>query len=167
MGPDELPVLPLKSIFCNAVLSSASLFVEIRERLNFEFLSAINELITINFIQEQSKKKDDDKHLPKRSDDTIQNEDNFETGEQSTKDGNDGTESKAVDSNGTDGTENRGRLLMDATVAPQNIAFPTDLNILNDARKKCEQLIDLFYTMQSSTADPNPGPIAKTLEKTI
>ena len=31
---------------------------------------------------------------------------------------------------------------MDATACPQNIAYPTDLNLLNDAREKSEELID-------------------------
>ncbi|HEY8659908.1 MAG TPA: transposase [Hanamia sp.] len=41
--------------------------------------------------------------------------------------------------------KNKGKLLMDATVAPQNITFPTDLKLLNAARKKSEQLIDILY----------------------
>src|SRR5205823_480254 len=35
-----------------------------------------------------------------------------------------------------------GSLLMDATACPQDIAYPTDLNLLNDAREKSEELID-------------------------
>ena len=35
---------------------------------------------------------------------------------------------------------------MDATVAPQNITFPTDLKLLNAAREKSEELIDLLYS---------------------
>lgn len=41
--------------------------------------------------------------------------------------------------------KNKGKLLMDATVAPQHITFPTDLKLLNAARKKSEQLIDIVY----------------------
>lgn len=41
--------------------------------------------------------------------------------------------------------KNKGKLLMDATVAPQNITFPTDLKLLDAARKKSEQLIDILY----------------------
>jgi len=41
--------------------------------------------------------------------------------------------------------KNKGKILMDATVAPQNITFPTDLKLLNAARKKSEQLIDILY----------------------
>ncbi|GAB1418904.1 hypothetical protein MASR2M12_16690 [Bacteroidales bacterium] len=34
---------------------------------------------------------------------------------------------------------------MDATACPQDIAYPTDLDPLNMAREKSEQLIDLLY----------------------
>ena len=40
---------------------------------------------------------------------------------------------------------NRGTVLMDATAGPQDIAYPTDLNLLNDAREKSEMLIDILY----------------------
>jgi hypothetical protein len=40
---------------------------------------------------------------------------------------------------------NRGKMIIDATVCPQDIAYPTDLNLLNDAREKAEELIDLLY----------------------
>ena len=38
--------------------------------------------------------------------------------------------------------ELRGSLIMDATVCPQEIAYPTDLDLLNDARQQSEKLID-------------------------
>lgn len=41
--------------------------------------------------------------------------------------------------------QNRGTVLMDATACPQDIAYPTDLNLLNDAREKSQLLIDLLY----------------------
>ena len=34
---------------------------------------------------------------------------------------------------------------MDATVAPQNITYPTDLKLLNASREKSEELIDKLY----------------------
>ena len=40
---------------------------------------------------------------------------------------------------------NQGKMIIDATVCPQDIAYPTDLNLLNDARKKTEELIDFLY----------------------
>lgn len=42
-------------------------------------------------------------------------------------------------------SSNRGTVLMDATACPQDIAYPTDLNLLNDAREKSEMLIDVLY----------------------
>ncbi len=44
-----------------------------------------------------------------------------------------------------DSDSNTGTLIMDATVSPQNITYPTDLKLLNAARKKSEALIDKLY----------------------
>jgi len=38
-----------------------------------------------------------------------------------------------------------GKLILDATVAPQAIRYPTDLSLLNEAREFSEQLIDELY----------------------
>lgn len=38
-----------------------------------------------------------------------------------------------------------GKLIVDATACPQDIAYPIDLNLLNDARKKSKELIDVLY----------------------
>ena len=38
--------------------------------------------------------------------------------------------------------ENEGTLILDATCAPQNIAFPQDINLLNEARENLESMID-------------------------
>lgn len=44
--------------------------------------------------------------------------------------------------------ENRGKLLIDASVAPQEIKYPTDLNLLNECRQKTEELIDKLWLIQ-------------------
>jgi hypothetical protein len=41
--------------------------------------------------------------------------------------------------------ENKGKVIFDATACPQDIAYPTDLNLCSDARKKSEELIDKLY----------------------
>jgi len=47
----------------------------------------------------------------------------------------------------SEGSENHGTLILDATCAPQNISFPQDINLLNDGRMQLEQLIDrICYT---------------------
>lgn len=40
---------------------------------------------------------------------------------------------------------NKGKLLVDATCAPADITYPTDLNLLNEAREKTERVIDRLY----------------------
>ena len=50
----------------------------------------------------------------------------------------------ADDSTSTDSSDggNKGTLILDATCAPQNIAFPQDINLLNEARENLEGIID-------------------------
>ena len=38
-------------------------------------------------------------------------------------------------------SDNSGTLILDATCAPQNIEFPQDINLLNEAREKLEELV--------------------------
>lgn len=40
---------------------------------------------------------------------------------------------------------NKGKLLVDATCAPADITFPTDLKLLNKAREKSEEIIDILH----------------------
>ena len=42
-------------------------------------------------------------------------------------------------------SRNKGQLILDATCAPADIAWPTDLNLLNDAREKTEKVIDQLH----------------------
>lgn len=44
-----------------------------------------------------------------------------------------------------EGGTNRGKLKIDATVADQYIRYPNDLSLVNEARVKTEQIIDLLY----------------------
>lgn len=41
--------------------------------------------------------------------------------------------------------ENEGTLILDATCAPQNIRFPTDVSLLNEARLNTEEIIDELH----------------------
>ena len=49
----------------------------------------------------------------------------------------------------------QGELIVDATACPQDITYPTDLNLLNDAREKSEQLIDILCEGRKDI--PKPG----------
>ena len=41
-----------------------------------------------------------------------------------------------------EGSKNNGTIILDATCAPQNISYPQDVNLLNEARENLEALID-------------------------
>lgn len=43
----------------------------------------------------------------------------------------------------------QGKLLIDATCAPSDIAYPTDIGLLNQARKKLETMIDTVHAKRS------------------
>jgi hypothetical protein len=44
-----------------------------------------------------------------------------------------------------DPPQNGGKLIVDATVAPADIKYPTDVNLLNEAREKAEAIIDTLH----------------------
>lgn len=44
---------------------------------------------------------------------------------------------------------NSGTLILDATCAPQNISYPQDVNLLNEAREKLEKMIDIICYEQN------------------
>ena len=56
-----------------------------------------------------------------------------------TRSGGSGT---SGDGRNTEEDKNSGTLLLDATCAPQHIAFPQDINLLNEARENLEEIID-------------------------
>lgn len=43
-------------------------------------------------------------------------------------------------------------MLLDATCAPADVAYPTDLNLLNEAREKLEEIIDTLHAPQIGRA---------------
>jgi hypothetical protein len=52
------------------------------------------------------------------------------------------------------GETHKGSLSIDATVAPVNITYPTDLKLLNVAREKSEKLIDELYEQSELSSKP-------------
>ena len=60
--------------------------------------------------------------------------------------------------------KNKGKLQMDATVADQAISYPTDSNLLNTSRKKCEAIIDFLYELDGKKGT-KPRTYRKKLDK--
>ena len=91
-----------------------SLLVEFRKRLTDEVLGEINEMIIAY--------NHPDDHTPSGGGSV------------------DNTEGKPEEQE----KPNSGTLLIDATCAPQHIAFPQDINLLNEARENLEMMIDVI-----------------------
>ncbi|WDL97896.1 IS5 family transposase [Alicyclobacillus sp. ALC3] len=102
----------------------ASLMTHFRKRLGADVLNQVNEWIIM--AAKADEESDDDDHT--HSDDGGQ--------DTSTQ-----TEQPKVEPD----VPRQGKLLLDATCAPADIAYPTDLSLLNGAREKLEQLIDVLH----------------------
>lgn len=57
----------------------------------------------------------------------------------------DETEGEQATGSDEESKENEGTLIVDATCAPADIRFPTDVNLLNEAREKLEKIIDRLF----------------------
>jgi len=58
------------------------------------------------------------------------------------------------DDNSQEESRNSGTLMLDATCAPANIAYPTDINLLNEAREKLEVMIDTLHPQSGRKLKP-------------
>jgi hypothetical protein len=61
-------------------------------------------------------------------------------------DPNPGGGNPSEDDASAEGDENTGTLVLDATCAPQNIKYPQDVNLLNEARENLEEMVDYLCT---------------------
>ena len=138
------------SSFTNEEPFSDTLFVEIRKRLSIELLGKINEAIALYCIEMMEAKMQNQQESENKKQDALPIQNNNFDGDNAAL----AEEIKEVPVEGVmeqkdevpPQKQNKGKLLMDATVAPQNITFPTDLKLLNAARKKSEELIDLLHS---------------------
>ena len=111
-----------------------SLFVDLRKRFGADQINEINETI-MGLVTKEIK---DEKQNAQQSNDT-------DSGDSShLKEPKDATEQREQET-AVDPPANKGDLIVDATACPQDISYPTDLNLLNDAREKSEKLIDILY----------------------
>ena len=130
------------SSFTNEAPFSPSLFVSIRERLSLAVINSINDIVIAHSFDK----------TPGQPASTISQKEETDSTD-------DTPPTAATDDNGISKEEepppaqkptlpHAGKLLMDATVAPQNITYPTDLKLLNAARLKSEAIIDQLYNKE-------------------
>ncbi len=61
--------------------------------------------------------------------------------------------------------KNQGKLILDATCAPADISYPTDLKLLNQARVYTEKIIDVLYEALKEKIKPKPRTYRKIARK--
>lgn len=101
-----------------------SMMVHFRQRITVRLLAEINALV----LRDRPEKKEAGDH----------DDDDHPAGGTGTDDRPGSDEPK--ETNG-----NRGILMVDASVAPADITYPTDLNLLNESREKLERIIDTLH----------------------
>jgi transposase, IS5 family len=102
-----------------------SLLTYFRKRLGPEVINQVNEWIVQAARQEEGGDDDEHKDEPPTS-----------------------TEGNPKDDSKVEPQEpltHQGKLILDATCAPSDIAYPTDLSLLNTAREKLEDIIDALH----------------------
>lgn len=131
-----------------------SLFVDIRKRLGQQLLGEMNEKIHEFSMERSAKKEEKNNRKEKSGDDPPEGE-----------------------------PENRGNVIYDATVCPQDIAYPTDHHLLSKAREITEEIIDVLHHKKKEGKKPrtyrqnarkaylkvaqNKNPSNKTIRKGI
>ena len=117
----------------------ASMFVHFRKRLDQELIGRINERIVLNLRQEEQNQKPGEEKAEEQPTTTAESESEL--------------------------PPNQGKLILDATCAPADINYPTDLKLLNQAREQTEKLIDQLYELFREQWDKKPRTYRRIARK--
>ena len=126
----------------------ASLFVEFRKRLGMEQINAINEKI----LHMSTKKHES----AVKEEPAVEANPAVEAKEPPSPPlaVTDVAQVAEITSPETIVKPHEGKLIVDATACPQDIAYPTDLNLLSDSREKAEELIDFLFDPKKHKKKP-------------
>ena len=131
------------SSYQNDVALDASMLTHFRQRISMTLVSQVNELVVQRILSPEEPVSESTE--PHESDD----EDDENGG-----DGDSGALSLGVDAPSL--RPNQGQLLLDATCAPADIRYPTDLGLLNEARVASEAIIDILYAPLKGSLQKKP-----------
>ncbi|KKC47751.1 transposase [Paenibacillus sp. D9] len=107
-----------------------SLMTHFRKRLGEKVIAEVNEWIAVEAAKAEQQRDDDDDATPSSP------------------------VGRKAKHKRSEPDPNQGTLLLDATCAPADIAYPTDITLLNEAREKLETIIDALH-------EPHVGQRAK------
>lgn len=114
-----------------------SMMVHFRKRLDKDIINQINEMIANPNHDDTDKKPPNDKGTPAEKSDTLK----------------------------TNNPEsNQGKLILDATCAPADIHYPTDIWLLNNVRESLEEIIDVLHSPHIGNRN-KPRTYRKTAHK--
>lgn len=120
----------------------ASTLVHFRKRLSAEMLKAINERIALQGLARSEKTTQEEKQVPP-----------------STPPSPSPISHEAAPPEVQEGPKPpQGKLLMDATCAPEDIRFPNDLGLLNEAREVTEAIVDGLWGSRPAELHGNVKP---------
>jgi IS5 family transposase len=118
-----------------------SLFVDLRKRFGADQINEINETI-MGLVREEANDKKEEGPPNSNISDVESRE--LKLNNESSKESIDEPTQETAQENPALARENKGDLIVDATACPQDISYPTDLNLLNDAREQSENIIDIL-----------------------
>ena len=126
----------------------ASSLTHFRKRFHADLVNQLNESITASHRKQEKPQDADD------SDD------------EGTMGGNGNSGSQPSDPGAKESSSlyKQGKLLIDATCAPSDIAYPTDISLLNRAREKLEKMIDTLHA-ERSHSDKKPRTYRRKARK--
>ena len=130
--------------FSNVAPFEASMLVHFRKRISLEMIGKVNESLVAGLRDNDNPPSDDE---PPGVNLSVSAE-----------------KPETEDSASTKNTNNNGRLILDTTCTPADITYPTDSKLLNEAREKSENLVDVLYA-QSSKAKAKPRTYRKIARK--
>lgn len=128
-----------------------SMMVHFRQRVNLEMVAQVNEDVVCSMLG-----------APETAPETapeIASENAPPKASLSNNNNNDD------DDNAAPSSSNQGQLILDATCAPADIRYPTDLGLLNEARKDSEAILDILYRQVSSQFKTKPRTYRKLARK--
>jgi hypothetical protein len=151
------------SSYSNEEVFDPSLFVEFRKRLGADQVNEINEAILKLRPGGLIGRDPEPAALPEETEGqtkSTEDQKGAASGDNSLPDQHGGTaeqDKSAEDEKTKDppAPEHcKGKMIIDATACPQDISYPTDLDVLNEAREKSEDLIDVLYVPAKDKVKP-------------
>ena len=141
-------------------LFDASMMVHFRKRFPVEDVAKINEYVCTGKWPEANRSVD--RNAEKATDQEEEKDDNHD--DQNGQPPKGPGSGKPVRGKANPNTskkkrarkKNRGKLIMDATVAPSDIKYPTDIDLLNQCREHLETAIDIMWAVVPHKGHKHP-----------